>query len=167
MNGDRQVLTRAVARALSGRSAHIEPSDVFVGLDWKIAGTRPRGVAHSVFQLLNHMVFWQNWVISWLEGKKPENVSGSWRGSDGPASRGEWERAVGRFRSGIDELNRCCREADLLAKRGKTSRLEMLQTAASHNSYHAGQVVILRQMLGTWADQRSRRASRARETAAP
>jgi hypothetical protein len=33
----------------------------------------------------------------------------------------------------------------------------MLQTAASHNSYHAGQIVILRQMLGAWPASRKRR----------
>lgn len=150
MTGESKALTKAIARALSGKSAHVEPSSVFVGLDWKVVGTRPEGVAHSVFQLLNHMVFWQDWVVSWLDGKKPPSTSGSWRGSDRPASREEWERTVGRFRSGLEELARCSREADLFSKRGKTSPLEMLQTAISHNSYHAGQVVILRQMLGTW-----------------
>lgn len=38
-------------------------------------------------------------------------------------------------------------EADLLVKRGTKTQLEMLQTIASHNSYHIGQVVVLRQRL--------------------
>jgi uncharacterized damage-inducible protein DinB len=96
------------------------------------------------------MVFWQDWIITWLDGKKPPSTTGSWRGSDFPASQEEWERAVPRFRSGLDELARRAREADLVSKRGTTSRLEMLYTVASHNSYHAGQVVVLRQMLGAW-----------------
>jgi uncharacterized damage-inducible protein DinB len=96
------------------------------------------------------MVFWQDWTVNWLDGKKPPSTAGSWRGSDGPASREEWERAVRRFRSGLDELKRHSREADVLSKRGKTSRIEMLHTVASHNSHHAGQVVLLRQMLGAW-----------------
>lgn len=150
MNGDRQVLTKTIIRALSGKSAHIHPRSVFAALDWKVVGTRPARVAHSVFQLLNHMVFWQEWVVRWLEGQRPPSSSGSWRGGDAPASRAEWEEGVARFESGLDALARCAREGDLLSRRGKTTRLAMLQTAISHNSYHAGQVVILRQLLGAW-----------------
>ena len=162
MNDYRQDLAKAVTRALSGKSAHIQPGSVFAGLDWKVAGTRPAPVPHSVFQLLNHMVFWQEWVVSWLDGKRPPSTSGSWRGPDAPASRAEWEQGVARFRSGLEALARCAREGDLLSKRRRTSRLEMLQTAAAHNSYHAGQVVTLRQLLGMWPPRSSPRAGRAR-----
>src|SRR5262249_12094487 len=41
-------------------------------------------------------------------------------------------------------------KADLLAKRGRKTPLEVLQTIASHNSYHLGQVVVLRQRLCAW-----------------
>lgn len=47
-------------------------------------------------------------------------------------------------------MTRAAEEADLLAKRGTKAPLEMLQTIASHNSYHLGQVVILRQRLCAW-----------------
>jgi uncharacterized damage-inducible protein DinB len=150
MNADLKAPSKAIARALAGRSAHLDPARVFVGLDWKVVGTRPEGVAHSLFQLVNHMVFWQDWTVIWLDGKKPPSTAGSWRGNHAPGSREEWDLAVRRFRSGLDELTRRARDTDLLSRRGKTSRLEMLHTVASHNSYHAGQVVVLRQMLGAW-----------------
>jgi uncharacterized damage-inducible protein DinB len=150
MNANPKVLTKAVARALVGKSAHLDPARVFEGLDWKLVGTRPEGAAHSLFQLVNHMIFWQDWTVNWLDGKKPLSTAGSWRGRDAPGSREEWELAVRRFRSGLDELTRRAQETDLLSQRGKTSRLEMLHTVACHNSYHAGQVVVLRQILGAW-----------------
>jgi hypothetical protein len=135
VNADPKVLTRAIARALAGRSAHLDPGRAFEGLDWK---------------LVNHMVFWQDWTLNWLAGKKPLSTVGSWPGSSGPGNQEEWEQAVRRFRSGLDELTRHARKADLLSRRGRTSRLEMLHTVASHNSYHAGQVIILRQTLSAW-----------------
>jgi uncharacterized damage-inducible protein DinB len=150
MNGDRKALTNAIARALSGKGAHVDPGSIFVGLDWRVAGARRERVPHSLFQLLNHMVFWQDWVVSWLDGKKPPSTSASWRSAEGPAGREEWEQAVRRFSGGLDALARRSRDPDPLSKRGRTTRLEMFQTVASHNSYHAGQVVLLRRMLGTW-----------------
>jgi len=153
MNSDRRVLDKAVGHALSGKGAHVEARGVFTGLHWKVVGIRPKGVSHSVFQLLNHMIYWQDWVVNWLDGQDPPlpgHASGSWAGSPGPASPADWQRAVRRFRSGLEALDHRSREGDLFAKRGTKSRLEMLQTIASHSSYHAGQVVVLRQMLGKW-----------------
>jgi hypothetical protein len=153
MDVDQKILERSVSHALSGKGAHAEAHDVFAGLDWKAAGRRPEGVPHSVFQLLNHMIYWQDWVVSWCDGKEPpipKHASGSWPGPPSPLSSQNWNRAVRTFQSGLAALERNCREADLLVKQGKKSRLEMLHTIASHNSYHAGQVVFLRQMLGAW-----------------
>ena len=153
MNSDRKILGKAVGHALSGKGAHVETENAFAGLDWKIAGTRPEGVPHSLFQLLNHLIYWQDWAVKWLDGKKPpipKHASGSWPGSSGPTSPEEWKRTVQGFRSGLAKLDRRSQDADLFAKLGKKSRLEMLQTIASHNSYHAGQVVFLRQVLGAW-----------------
>jgi uncharacterized damage-inducible protein DinB len=153
MSSNRKILERTVGNALSGKGAHVQTKNLFAGLDWKVAGARPEGVPHSLFQLLNHMSYWQHWVVKWLDGEEPpvpKHASGSWPGSPGPASAKEWQRAVRSFRSGLQKLDRRSRDADLLAARGKHSRLGMLQAIASHNSYHVGQAVLLRQMLGTW-----------------
>ena len=157
MSGDRNVLERTVGHALSGEGAHVEARSAFEGLDWKVSGTRPDRVPHSIFQLLNHMIYWQEWVVKWLDGENPpipKHASGSWPGNAGPVSPEDWERAVGRFGTLLDELSHRSGEADLYSMSvsvgSEKSRLEMFQTIGSHNSYHLGQVVLMRQMLGAW-----------------
>ena len=154
MNGDPNVLTKVLNFSLSGKGAHVEAKAVFDGIDWNLAGVRPKGVKHSIFQLLNHMVYWQEWALQWLENKKPKipsRASASWTGSVAPASQEEWDEAVKRFNRVLAELNRQSGLGDLFLRRGRQkSRLEMFQTIASHNSYHIGQVVLLRQMLQSW-----------------
>ena len=150
---DRAVVRKALEHALSGEGAHSITREVFADLDWKLAGVRFAPAPHSVHELLHHMIFWQEWVLSWLDGRDPaipKHASGSWPRRQAPADRREWTAAVGKFRRGLDALRRRARRADLLAGGEAKSRLEMLQTIASHNSYHAGQVVGLRQMLGAW-----------------
>ncbi len=152
MNAIRSILERMVQEGLVGKGAHVETRDVFTGLDWKAAGARLNG-SHTLYQLLNHMIYWQQWVLKWLDGKRPRtptHAAGGWPGAPAPGSRAQWVRAVRRFRKGLAELDRRSRDADLLeAGRGK-SRAEMLQTIGAHNSYHAGQAVLLRQILGKW-----------------
>lgn len=148
-----EILEKTVLRALSGKGAHVDSRTVFEALDWKLAGIRPSGSPHSLFKLLNHLVYWQNWVIKWLDGKTPpvpKHAAGGWPGKAVPTSRSEWNSAVRDFRKGLDALERGSQAADLLAKRGKKCRLEMLQAIASHNSYHLGQAALLRQVLGAW-----------------
>jgi uncharacterized damage-inducible protein DinB len=153
MASSRNALEKTIRNALSGKGSHLATKTLFAGLDWKAAGARPQGVRHSVFQLLNHMTYWQDWVVKWLDGANPripKHASGGWPGSAGPASAGEWQRAVRDFQNGLAKLDRQSREADLLTTRGKRTRLGMLRAIASHNSYHAGQVAVLRQILGAW-----------------
>lgn len=153
MKNGSKTIQKTIDHALSGKGAHVGGKNIFEGLDWGLAGTRPNGSAHSLFQIMNHLAFWQEWVITWLDGRKPvtpKHAAGGWPGNPEPASAKEWEEAVRGFEKGLAELNRRAHGADLLAKRGKKTRLEMLQAIASHNSYHLGQAALLRQMLGAW-----------------
>jgi hypothetical protein len=153
MSADGRGLEKLARRALSGKGAHVETKDVFSGLDWDTGGSKPRGASHSVYEILKHMSYWQDWVVEWLKGKDPalpRHASSSWPGSAGPSNRRDWDDAVRQFRRGLVELERGCRGADLSSGPGRKSRLEMLHTIGAHNSYHAGQVALLRQLLGNW-----------------
>lgn len=152
MSDDRRIL-KTLSRALSGEGAHVEAGNVFLGLGWKDAGRKPEGAPHTVFQLLNHMSYWQDWAVKWLDGKKPgtpKHASGSWLGGVGPADARQWKQALRRFEKGLEQIDRRSLDGNLLSAQGGKTRLQMLHTIASHNSYHLGQVVFLRQTLGVW-----------------
>ncbi len=153
MNREHILLKNVVGRALSGKGAHVAASRVFSGLSTEAAGARTENLPHSLFQLLHHIVYWQDWVVKWLDGEKPrvpKHAFGSWPAKPAPVNAAEWKRAVRHFQTGLKELERRARQGDLLAGSGKQSRLEMLHALASHNSYHIGQAVALRQVLGKW-----------------
>jgi len=142
-----------MSKALSGKDAHVETTSILEGLDWKLAGARPDGAPHSLFQLVNHMAYWQEWVVKWLDGKNPKvpkHAAGGWPGKVGPAGRKEWEQTMRRFRDALVALKCRSQEVDPLLKRGEITRMEMICLVASHTSYHVGQVSILRQLLGSW-----------------
>jgi uncharacterized damage-inducible protein DinB len=139
--------------ALTGGDAHVATRTVFDGLDWHTAGARVEGSPHTLFELLNHMIFWQEGVLEWLDGQSPsmpEHASESWLGPSAPSSRAEWLRTVRRFRSGLTRLERGARQVGSARKGGGKSPLEILAGVAAHNSYHAGQAALLRQLLGDW-----------------
>ena len=83
-------------------------------------------------------------------GGADAHAAGSWPGHVAPTSRREWDAAVKRFRRTFDALERRVANRDLLTKRGGRSRIGLLHTIGSHNSYHAGQAAMVRMMLGAW-----------------
>lgn len=146
-------LTRVLRQALTGRGAHVLTAEVFDGLDWRLAGRRPEGAAHTVFQVLGHLVYWHDWALEWIETEKPEapeHAAESWPDETGAEDREAWESTVDRYKKGLATMLRHAAAPDLLADRGGKSILEILQLIASHDSYHAGQVATLRRVLGSW-----------------
>jgi uncharacterized damage-inducible protein DinB len=142
-----------IRRTLTGGDAHVATRSVFDGLDWRTAGARVQGSPHTLYELLNHMVFWQDGVLEWLDGgspSMPRHASDSWPGASSPGNRAEWLKAVRRFRTGLARLERAARRAASVRKGRGKSELEMLAGVATHNSYHAGQAALLRRSLGNW-----------------
>jgi hypothetical protein len=147
------VIQQTACRALSGEGAHVENLNVLAGLEWKLAGARPDGAPHSIFQLVNHIIYWLEWAVRWLDGKKPrapKHAAGSWPGKVSPSNRREWEQSIRRLRDVLAALECHSGEIDLFSKKGKWTPLGMLHVIASHTSYHVGQIAFLRQLLGAW-----------------
>ena len=149
----RSTMGGMVKRALAGEDAHVTTGRVFDGLEWRFAGIRPGPSPHSVFELASHMVFWQQWGLAWLDGRSPaapEHAAGGWPSSPTPGSRREWLEVVRHFQAGLKELTQRVDDTAMAQRRRGKSAVEMIATIAMHNSYHAGQVALLRQLLGHW-----------------
>ena len=146
-------LRTIVLQSLSGRDAHAPVTDVIDGLEWGLAGERAGESPHTIFEIVLHMVYWQRFALAWIEGEKPptpEKAADSWPGPSAPADQSAWADALGEFRSGLSRFEELARKADLDAVRRGKSVLEILQLVAAHNSYHCGQIVLLRRQLGAW-----------------
>jgi len=125
MSTDGRTAEKLARRALSGKASHVATKEVFSGLAWKAAGSKPRSVSHSVYELLWHMSFWQDWMVAWLAREKPaapRHASESWPKDAAPANRKQWEAAVKYFRAGLGKLERACSGAGSPARRGAARR---------------------------------------------
>lgn len=153
MSTDLEFLKKILRRSLFGKDAHVQSTQALEGLDWKAAGAQPKGIPHSIFQLLNHMIYWQNWTIQWLDGEKPKlpkHAAMSWPGDVGPKNQKTWEQTTKAFLAGLEKLSQRCKKLESFKKSGKWNHPDMMQIIASHNSYHIGQIVLIRRMLGSW-----------------
>jgi hypothetical protein len=57
MNGNQKVIQKVVGDALPGKGSPVAVKSLFADLDWKLAGVRPEGAPHTIFELMSHMTY--------------------------------------------------------------------------------------------------------------
>jgi len=136
--------------------AHATLAAALKGLRMETAGRKPKGAAHTAWELIEHIRIAQNDILQFVT--KPKYVSppwpqGYWPPRAKPASEAEWRRSLARVKRDLAAMVRLLRTADLLAPLPHAKDKCLLQEAlllADHNAYHVGQLVELRKMLGDW-----------------
>ena len=122
------------------------------------AGIRPEGMPHSAWELLEHMRIAQHDILEFSrlsDHVSPDWPEGYWPASPAPAQESEWHASVQSFRDDRAVFERLIRdEAQNLYQtlpwgQGQTLLREAL-LIADHNSYHLGQLLLVRRALGQW-----------------
>jgi uncharacterized damage-inducible protein DinB len=143
---------------LRGGHAHTTFADAVKNLPFDKTGIRPRALPYSAWELVEHMRIAQNDILRF--SREPDYVSpqwpeGYWPASRAPKDEAHWKKSIAAFRRDLTAFERLLRErADEIDKpfpwgQGQTLLREAL-LIADHNSYHIGQLVLLRRLLDTW-----------------
>jgi len=123
-------------------------------------GVRPPGAQHSAWELLEHMRLAQNDILRFSQSAdwvSPEFPDGYWPKAPAPKKPGDWSDSVRAFHQDLAEFEALVRDPaqDLYRKfpwgDGQTLLREAL-LIADHNSYHLGQLVLVRRLLGAWPE---------------
>ena len=127
-----------------------------------LADRRIDGFPHSVADLVFHMNYWMNYEIKRIRGQNPtypEHNSESF-----PSTPQNWDQLkrdlswflseFGKLAQSPPEEMNCAVEASTAALEQQSSRLNSVEAIlwqmVAHNSYHTGQIAMLRQALNSW-----------------
>lgn len=154
---------RTLIELIYGKGAHADPLACVEDLAADLAGRHVENFPHSIWQILWHMNFWTDYELRRIRGEKPNypaHASESWPPS-APPSEAAWGKEVARFAELLNTLatmaeadsNVLSREVPALdpgQERRTSTVLAVLWQIAVHNSYHVGQIALLRRALGSW-----------------
>ncbi len=149
-------LREQLVYSLGGKGAHMTFDQAVKGFPLDLVGKRVPLLAHTAWQLVHHL-----WITQWdiLEFSRdaghesPEWPVGYWPKEDAPASEKLWNETLRKFRADLDSMIAMVRDRknDLLFPfphgEGQTLLREAL-LVIDHNSYHVGQLVDLKRLLG-------------------
>jgi uncharacterized damage-inducible protein DinB len=156
--GDDSALRQQLTEMLEGGHAHATFEDAVEDFPAEQMGVRPPGIPHSAWELLEHMRIAQNDIVRFSQSAEhvsPPFPKGYWPGSPAPQRRSQWDESVQAFQKDLAEFNEMLRNpANDLYKpfpwgEGQTLFREAL-LILDHNSYHLGQLVLVRRLLGAW-----------------
>lgn len=151
-------LREHLKQLLEGGHAHATFDDAIRGLTLDQAGTRPKSIPYSAWELLEHMRIAQNDILRFSQSAdyvSPKWPEGYWPSQPAPESQAQWNKSIKAFRQDLAEFQALVADPsrDLYQKfpwgEGQTLLREAL-LIADHNSYHLGQIVLVRRLIGDW-----------------
>jgi uncharacterized damage-inducible protein DinB len=155
---------RALTELLHGKGAHADPVACIEDLSAELAAHRLEGFPHSIGQLVFHMNYWMDYELRRIRGERPvypEHASESFQSAPSPADAQDWDRLRKRLAgfitdftalasSSLQEMHRQIETVhDGDTKLAGTLEAVLWQMVA-HNSYHTGQIAMIRRALGAW-----------------
>jgi hypothetical protein len=131
--------------------------------DWpeNLRGVKPPGQPFTPWRVLEHMRIAQWDIVEFSKNAKhvsPDWPDGYWPKQDAPPNGKAWDDSIRQIERDRKEMERLVSDPanDLSAKiphgTGQTLLREAL-VLADHNSYHLGQLVLLRRLVGGWKEE--------------
>lgn len=158
-----QVVTNVFLEQLD---MHHHQNDWFASMDQALNGITPAeaawtssGTSNSIWQIVNHLIFWNEDVIHRINGTenphKPEDNEETFGNPGDPEDEIGWAKTVHRFNEVMNDFKTVIADLDdeklkapYATNRYSTERL--VSSIMMHDSYHLGQIVLLRKLQSSW-----------------
>ncbi len=158
---------------VSGKGAHVDPIACIDDISAGLAARTVAGYPHSIWQIVDHMSYWMDYDLGKVaeeDRQYPLRAIESWPSHPNPSADARsaeeaWQTSVRVFfellarlamlaESDAGELARKVHNIGSADSPRQSTVGAMLWQLAAHNSYHTGQIALLRRQLGAWPPRR-------------
>ena len=152
---DEHVLREQLTAQLGGGQAYTSIAEALRGFSVDRAGSKPQGVTHTAWEILEHMLIAQEDILRFStdpDYRSPVWPDDYWPNVNVQEESDAWHRVVGTFLADLRQVRDLAEDSDrdLFAPiphgTGQTLLREIL-LVADHNAYHLGQIMLLRRAV--------------------
>jgi uncharacterized damage-inducible protein DinB len=157
-------MSQALIELLRGKGSHVDPIACVEDISAEITARQVAGFPHSIGQLVFHMNYWMDYELRRIRGQKPkypEHNAESFPVAQSPSNEKEWDNLREQFADLLTEFVLLAklpqpeldRQIEAIHEGDKevAGTLEaVLWQMVAHNSYHVGQIAMIRRALGAW-----------------
>ena len=158
MPSEDRILRNQLIPFLRGEGAHANFASAVKDFPSEHYGTRPDGCPHSAWELVEHIRFTLHDLIDFCTNpnySEAEWPADYWPKLPAPPTSEAWRDSLSAIQHDIEAFERLVGDptsnlyAEIPWGQGQTLLREVL-LAGDHTSYHTGQLVLIRQLLGIW-----------------
>ena len=150
-----------IIKLLQGGQAHLTLDDVLKSFPPRLRGLKPAGAPHSAWQLPEHMRIAQWDILEFSRSAKhvsPKWPEGYWPSNDRPPTDAAWKKCISAIKRDCRAMQKLVENprTDLYSKIPHGTGQNIFREAlliADHNAYHIGQLLLVRQLLGSWKER--------------
>ncbi|HEY2648244.1 MAG TPA: DinB family protein [Puia sp.] len=117
------------------------------GITAEQANWKPKGGDHSIAELTNHIIFWNEENLAKFLGEPVPHFSGNNNETFTAVNKDTWPKTVKKADSVLTAWENAIEAADD-AKLEKW--YEIIGHISTHDAYHTGQIVFIRKLQGSW-----------------
>jgi hypothetical protein len=135
------------------------------GLTAEQAVWKNENLGHSILQIVNHLIFWNGRLLLKLKGGVPEKMNGdndsTFENAGTTISESEWKSVLEKLNLQMNEFENeilKCTDSKLaspMSEENKSPWYSLIGNTNLHNSYHTGQIVLIRKMQGSWDSKKN------------
>lgn len=162
---DDQELRTQLVNLLTVRQAHMDFEDAVADFPPEQINTRPPRCDYTFWHLLEHMRICQRDIVDYIDAddyRWPTFPDDLWPDPAATTDAAGWQQTIDAFLADRRRLVEIVRDPAIdlfapLANSGEHAHtlLREIHIIAAHNAYHTGELGVLRQVMGLWADNRS------------
>lgn len=156
-NHDKEVV-KTLEALLTGGHAHATFDDAVKGLPAELRGVIPEGIPYSIWQLVEHIRITQWDILEFSRDAKhqsPRWPEGYWPKETAPVDDAAWKHSLSQIKSELKEFVALLKapDAELYKPFAHGDGQHLFREAlliADHTSYHTGEIIVIRRLLGAW-----------------
>lgn len=155
---EEDVLIGNLVNLLNKGNAHVSLDESLKNIPFEILGKKPRNLPYTLWQIAEHVRIAQSDILEFSRDtnyKSPKWPESYWPKKPKPSSEQEWEKCLKRIKKDRKEFISLLKDSSenlftvFEHGNGQTLLREAL-VLADHNSYHTGEIIILRRLLDNW-----------------
>lgn len=126
----------------------VPASKAVAGLTAEQASWKDGNANHSIAQLVQHLVFWnQTQLATWKSQKGPAYSGKNDETFGNNLDKAAWEGAVRELDAVLSGMEKWIESADEASLR---KQYDNIAHVSAHNAYHTGQILYIRKQQGSW-----------------
>ena len=129
--------------------------EVLDGVDHKMASAKPIPNAHTIWEIVMHLIAGQSLMLRMVQGDIAQRVAvGDWWYDVPKPTKANWTATLARLKKQEKELQKAVAKfpddrLETPLVEGGRSAYNNLHGHVQHTLYHAGQILMLKKALGT------------------